>query len=333
MSIGSESTTSELLAEFRAGSKRACARLLSIVEDEPEAAASVLDELYPLMGRAFRICITGPPGAGKSTLVEKIGRECRNRGRTVGIVAVDPTSPFSGGALLGDRVRMPTLFTDPGVFIRSMATRGGVGGLAARTKEVCDVLDAYGRDCIIIETVGVGQVELDIAGAAHSTVVTLVPESGDAIQTMKAGLMEIGDLFCVNKSDREGADRMVMEIETMVEMKVRTPSSEFRTPAIDDWVPPVVKTVATTGLGVPALLDQLEQHRKHLETSGVLTERRRESVRAEIIELTEEWLRRDVWRRPDVSDRLAGLTQQVLDGGTTPYRAAEAILRDVLAAN
>ena len=293
---------------------------MSIVEDEPDAATVVLDDLYPLMGRSFRVGITGPPGAGKSTLVEKLGRECRNRGRTVGIVAVDPSSPFSGGALLGDRVRMPSLFIDPGVFIRSMATRGGVGGLASRTKEVCDVLDAFSRDCIIIETVGVGQVELDIAGAAHSTVVVLVPESGDGIQTMKAGLMEIGDLFCVNKSDREGADRVVMEVEAMVEMKAKT----------DGWVPPVVKTVATTGLGVSSLLDQLEAHRKHLETSGALMDRKRESVRSEIVELTEEWLRRDVWRRPDTTERLGELVQQVMDGGTTPYRAAEAILKDVL---
>lgn len=296
--------------------------MMSVVEDEPDVATAVLDELYPSMGRSFRVGITGPPGAGKSTLVEKLGRECRNRGRTVGIVAVDPTSPFSGGALLGDRVRMPSLFTDPGVFIRSMATRGGVGGLAVRTKEVCDVLDAFGRDCIIIETVGVGQVELDIAGAAHSTVVVLVPESGDAIQTMKAGLMEIGDLFCVNKSDREGADRLAMEIETMVEMKARA----------NGWLPPVVKTIATTGAGVTSLLDQLDAHRSHLESSGALSERKRERIRAEIVELTEERMRRDVWRRKDVSGRLSELVGQVMAGGSTPYRAAEKLLEDVLAA-
>ena len=225
--------------------------------------------------------------------------------------------------MLGDRVRMPGLFTDPGVFIRSMATRGGMGGLAARTKEVCDVMDAFGRDYLIIETVGVGQVELDIASAAHSTVVVLVPESGDAIQTMKAGLMEIGDLFCVNKSDREGADRLVMEVETMVEMKAKT----------NGWVPPVVKTIATTALGVPSLLDQLEAHHRHLESSGTLTERKRGSIRTEIVELTEERLRRDIWKRPEVRARLNELVQEVLDRGNTPYRAAEAIIKDVLAAS
>ncbi len=307
----SASTTSELIAAFRAQDRRACARLLSLVENEPDASVAVLDELYPSTGRAFRVGITGPPGAGKSTLVEKLARECRKQGRRVGIIAVDPTSPFSGGAVLGDRVRMSSLFTDPGVFIRSMATRGGHGGLAVRTKEVCDVLDAFGEELIIIETVGVGQVELDIAATAHSTVVVLVPESGDSIQTMKAGLMEIGEIFCINKSDRDGADRLAMEIELMLELK-----------RWDGWTPPVVKTVATSGTGVAELYSRLEQHREHLLASNTMTKRRREALKAEIVQLVQERLMRNIWRRPRIADELSQLVEQVLAGQTTPYRAA-----------
>ena len=310
------STTDGLLARFRAGDRRACARVASLVENEAAEAVALLDELYPSMGRAYRVGITGPPGAGKSSLVEKLALECRQRGRTVGIVAVDPSSPFSGGAVLGDRVRMPALFIDPGVFIRSMATRGGLGGLATRTKEVCDVLDAFGYDFIIIETVGVGQVELDIAATAYTTVVVLVPESGDSIQMMKAGLMEIGDVFAVNKSDREGADRVVLEVETVLQLRRRD----------DGWQPPVLKTVATRGDGVRALLDEIDRHRALLEESRRLADRRCAAVQDEIRELVEHGLRREVWTQPEVGERLARLVEAIVAGRSSPYRAAEEIL-------
>ncbi|HDQ98684.1 MAG TPA: methylmalonyl Co-A mutase-associated GTPase MeaB [candidate division WOR-3 bacterium] len=308
--------TEELLARFRLGDRRACARLMSFVEDEDDRATRVLDELYPSRGRAWRVGVTGPPGAGKSTLVEKLARELRSRGRTVGIIAVDPTSPFSGGAILGDRVRMPRLFTDEGVFIRSMASRGGLGGLARRTREVCDVLDAFGSEVIIIETVGVGQIELDVASAAHTTVVVLVPESGDSVQVMKAGLMEIGEIFCINKADRQGAERLLVEVRSMLDLL----------PDGREWRPPVVETVATAGEGVVPLLDRLEEHRQFLGESGRLEELRRRQVRTEIVEIVEERLRRDVWRRQRISGRLAEEVEAVLAGGATPYSAAGRVL-------
>lgn len=308
--------TDELLARFRQGDRRACARLMTLVENDDRDAGRVQDELYPQRGRAWRLGVTGPPGAGKSTLVEKLVQEFRRRELLVGVVAVDPTSPFSGGAILGDRVRMSAVFTDPGVFIRSMASRGGLGGLARRTREVCDVLDAFGRDVVIIETVGVGQIELDVASAAHTTIVALVPESGDSVQVMKAGLMEIGDLFCINKADRQGAERLLVEVRSMLDLLPRE----------REWRPPVVETVATVGTGIPELLEQLEAHRRFLSESGRFEKLRRRQVETEIIELVEDRVRQGIWHRPGVGELLAGEVEAVLAGRATPFSAAGRVL-------
>jgi LAO/AO transport system kinase len=311
----SESTIDALITRFRNGDRRACGQIISLVENNLPEGALLLNRLYPLMGRAYRIGITGPPGAGKSTLVEKLALALRRSGETVGIVAVDPTSPFSGGAVLGDRVRMGGLFTDPGVYIRSMATRGSLGGLARKTKEVCDVLDAFGKNYLIIETVGVGQMELDIAEAADSTVVVLVPESGDAIQTLKAGLMEIGEIYCVNKSDRDGADRMVHEIRAMLEMRAKN----------DGWFPPVVKTIATTGAGVDELLQGVISHRQHQERTDLLAARRRQALRMEMERIVEEKLRQEFLSQPEVARFIDKLLIEVAERKISPYQAAEAV--------
>ena len=278
-----EAKSDELIDRLLGGDRVALARAISRVEDEGPGAGRVLDACFARAGTASRVGITGPPGAGKSTLVTKIALEYRRRGRTVGIVAVDPTSPFSGGALLGDRVRMHELSGDAGVFIRSMATRGSMGGLAVHTAQVCDVLDAAGFERVLIETVGVGQSELEVAETADSTAVVLVPESGDGVQAMKAGLMEIADVFVVNKSDREGADRAVQAIRAALHMRAKT----------SEWDVPVVRTTASQGEGVPALVDQLEKHLAWLAASGTLEQRRRRRVEQHL----EGLVRDQLWRR------------------------------------
>ena len=229
----------DLIRRLLHGERVPLARAISAVENEAPDAVAILNACYEKSGRAFRLGVTGPPGAGKSTLVARLAQEYRRRGETVAVVAVDPTSPFTGGALLGDRVRMSDLAGDPGVFIRSMATRGSQGGLAVHTAQACDVLDAAGFSRVLIETVGVGQSELEVAQTADSTCVVLVPESGDGVQAMKAGLMEIGDLFVINKADREGAERGAHAVRSALEMRSR-----------GDWDPPVLLTVASQGTGV-----------------------------------------------------------------------------------
>ena len=251
-----------------AGDPRALARAISLVEDESPAAPGLIRDLHPRTGRAFLIGVTGPPGAGKSTLVDRLVAEVRKGGLTVGVVAVDPTSPFSGGAILGDRVRMASHFGDPGVFIRSMATRGHLGGLARATADVALVMDAAGRDIVIIETVGVGQDEVDIVRSADVSVVALVPGTGDDIQAIKAGVMEIADIFVVNKADRDGANRAVESIAANLSLQAFGPG---------DWHPPVLKTVASTGDGVAELWASIQAFRAHpAQQSGARRTRRLE---------------------------------------------------------
>jgi len=250
-----------LSARVLDGEPRALARAISLVEDETAAGAELVRQIFPHTGRAYLIGITGAPGSGKSTLVDRLTAAIRARSQTVGVVAVDPTSLFSGGAILGDRVRMQAHAGDAGVFIRSMATRGHLGGLARATGEAALVLDAAGKDIVIIETVGVGQDEIEIVRTADVSVVTLVPGAGDEVQALKAGIMEIADIFVVNKADREGADRTVASIEANLSLHTFGPG---------EWRPPIVKTEATTGHGVPALLDAIERFRAHTaESQGV----------------------------------------------------------------
>ena len=345
-----------LLADFDDGRKAALARVVSIVENHRPGFDQLLAALHPRLGRARRIGITGPPGAGKSTLTTSLVAAYRGAGSTVGVVAVDPTSPFTGGALLGDRIRMESVALDAGVFIRSMATRGSLGGLAAATREVADVLDAFGIDRILIETVGVGQSELDIARTADSSVVVLVPESGDSIQTMKAGLMEIADLFVVNKADRPGADRLRTELELMLGLRAgntlknvpahhgvdlgralsreerlamnpaRAAREAARDELADAWTPPVLRTVATQGDGVSDVLDALDRHFHYLERSGKLRERRRERLRERVVEVVENVVRRRLWQDEAIGrwldDQLGGLET----GTTNPFAVADELL-------
>lgn len=345
---GAPASLTRLLDDFTAGRKAALARAVSMVEDGRAGSDLLLGALHPLVGRARRIGLTGPPGAGKSTLTAQLVTLLRLQGRTVGVIAVDPTSPFSGGALLGDRVRMESVALDPGVFIRSMATRGSLGGLAATTREVCDVLDAFGLDCILIETVGVGQSELDIARTADTSLVVLVPESGDAIQTLKAGLMEIADVFVVNKADRPGADRLRTDIASMLglrggqglqnapahhglDLRRQTPAHPAPRTAVPDasehWTPPVLRSSGTTGEGLPELLASLDRHFQYLERSGELAVRRRARLRERVKDVVFQRLARRLWSDAATNAWIDQQIAALADGRTTPYVVADALLR------
>jgi LAO/AO transport system kinase len=304
---------SALIEAVLRGDHQAAARLISMIENGRDGVREALRGLHPYTGRAYVVGVTGPPGSGKSTLVDALTRHLRREDRRVGIVAVDPSSPFTGGAILGDRIRMMDHSQDTGVFIRSMATRGSLGGLSRAATDVVYVLDAMGCDIVFLETVGAGQAEVDVVQAADTVVVVTVPGLGDAVQTIKAGIMEIADVFVVNKADRPDSDRTITEIRSMLRL---VPSG--------GWEPPVVRTVATANEGVANVADAIERHRSHLEAVGALAERRLRRRKSEILKLLEARLRDEALRR--ASGRLDDLARRVASGEMSPYEAAEEVL-------
>ena len=321
------SSTPELVAGARAGDARAVARLISLVEDGSEQLREVMALLAPYSGRARVIGLTGSPGVGKSTATSALVAAFRARGERVGVLAVDPSSPFSGGALLGDRVRMQEHALDPGVFIRSMASRGHLGGLAWATPQALRVLDAAGSDVVLIETVGVGQSEVEVAATADTVVVLLAPGMGDGVQAAKAGVLEIGDVYVVNKADRDGADATARELRYMLSLGIRGGTADGDRGSAG-WTPPIVKTIASQGEGLAEVVAALDAHREWLESSGQLVVRRRARAAAEIeaIALTSLRARMDDLReglRPgDLADEVAG-------GRLDPYAAADRLISAV----
>ncbi len=305
-----------LIDEIRAGSPRALARAITAVENRTPESRELLKALFPHTGHARVIGLTGAPGAGKSTLVDQLAREYRKQDKTVGIVAVDPTSPYTGGAILGDRIRMGSHYADPGIYIRSMATRGSLGGLASTTSDVVTVIDASGRDLVLIETVGVGQDEVDIVKLAEVTVVILVPGMGDDVQTIKAGIMEIADVFVINKSDREGAERVEREIRAMQSLAPRS----------DRWVPPVVKTIASDGTGVPAVVTAIAQYQEFLDKNGLAQQKLAQNWRERLIEMLRDSLLQRLLREELNEQAVTRYATEIAERKRDPYTLVEEIV-------
>jgi len=310
-------SVSELITRLQAGDIRALGRAVSMVEAGSDFAPELLSVCFPFTGYALRIGLTGSPGAGKSTLVDRLARHFRDAGKTVGVIAVDPSSPFTGGAILGDRIRFQRFAGDPGFYARSMATRGALGGLARATADVASVLDASGKDVILIETVGVGQDEVDIVRLADMTLVVLVPGMGDDVQSLKAGVLEIADIFVINKSDRDGAERLESEL---IAMQSLGHCSEA------DWAVPVVKTVASAGLGTTELVAAIGEFDRWLRLGGRLAARREGQWRARILEMVRSGLLREMQRSVLNEAELEQLASQVVAGSVNPYVAIPSLM-------
>ena len=315
----------DLIEKVTNGDVRAVARLIRDVDDGIPEVRAALKAIYPYTGGAYVIGITGAPGVGKSTLVDQMLAHLRKRGKTVGVLAVDPTSPFSGGAILGDRVRMQRHSMDSGVFIRSLATRGHFGGLTQSTRSAIDILDAMGKDVILVETVGVGQDEVDVVRSAHTTVIVVVPGMGDDIQAIKAGILEVGDIFLINKSDREGTDKTLSELRMMIEMDQRKFDRGL-------WKPPIIKVEAVFDKGVDDFLEAVDQHAQYLEqTSGGLKSRRNEErVRQELVDMIKTRLIEEVLDDLTESGAFVQAVASIVDGAVDPYTACETLVFPVL---
>ncbi len=309
------SETQPLAEHLRSGDARALARAISTVENRAPGWSELLKALFPHSGHARILGLTGPPGAGKSTLVDHLARHYRKQNQTVGIIAVDPTSPYTGGAILGDRIRMQEHFSDPGIYIRSMATRGSLGGLARTTADVATVLDAAGRDLIMIETVGVGQDEVDIVRLADITIVILVPGMGDDVQTIKAGIMEIADIFVINKSDREGAERVEREIRALQSLAVRN----------DKWTPPIVKTVASQGVGVDDLAAAIRDYEVYLQKEKLILQKKAQNWQDRLVEMLRDAFLEKARAQLD-NGAVAGYAAEIAEHKRDPYELVEEIV-------